>query len=87
MNASAVAHAGGVDTASTAGWGAEQSRLITSGPLTAVGNVVKAGSRIGFTDGQVIDASGKLVATATSTLLTFELPSPAQDSSTNGQHS
>jgi uncharacterized protein (TIGR00369 family) len=175
MNASAVAHAGGVDTASTAGRGAEQSRLITwrdpmatqttaasmpglsywravddgritfscvpdesmyntlgivhggavwtlldtvtgcalhttlpqgvgytsieikvnylkavtltSGPLTAVGNVVKAGSRIGFTDGQVIDASGKLVVTATSTLLILELPSPAQHSSTNGQHS
>ena len=60
---------------------------LTSGPQTAVGNVVKAGSRIGFTDGQVIDASGKLVATATSTLLIFELPSPAKYSSTNGQHS
>ena len=60
---------------------------LTSGPLTAVGNVVKAGSRIGFTDGQVIDASGKLVATATSTLLIFELLSPAKYSSTNRQHS
>jgi uncharacterized protein (TIGR00369 family) len=41
----------------------------TSGPLTAVGTVVKAGSRIGFTEGRVTDASGNLVATATSTLL------------------
>jgi uncharacterized protein (TIGR00369 family) len=45
----------------------------TSGPLTAVGTVVKAGSRIGFTEGKVTDASGNLVATATSTLLIFEL--------------
>jgi uncharacterized protein (TIGR00369 family) len=45
-----------------------------SGPLTAVGSVVKAGSRIGFTEGTVTDASGNLVATATSTLLIFELP-------------
>jgi uncharacterized protein (TIGR00369 family) len=44
------------------------------GPLTAVGSVVKAGSRIGFTEGKVTDASGNLVATATSTLLIFELP-------------
>jgi uncharacterized protein (TIGR00369 family) len=46
----------------------------SSGPLTAVGTVVKAGSRIGFTEGKVIDAAGNLVATATSTLLVFELP-------------
>ena len=44
-----------------------------SGPLTAVGSVIKAGSRIGFTEGKVTDASGSLVATATSTLLIFEL--------------
>jgi uncharacterized protein (TIGR00369 family) len=45
-----------------------------SGPLTAVGTVIKGGSRIGFTDGTVTDAAGNLVATATSTLLVFELP-------------
>jgi uncharacterized protein (TIGR00369 family) len=45
-----------------------------SGPLTAVGTVVKPGSRIGFAEGKVTDASGNLVATATSTLLVFELP-------------
>ena len=45
-----------------------------SGPLTAVGTVVKSGSRIGFAEGKVTDASGNLVATATSTLLIFELP-------------
>ena len=45
----------------------------TSGQLTAVGTVVKAGSRVGFTEGVVTDASGAVVATATSTLLVFDL--------------
>lgn len=47
---------------------------VASGPLTAVGTVVKAGSRIGFTEARATDASGALVATATSTLLVFDLP-------------
>ena len=42
-----------------------------SGTLTAVGTVVKAGSRIGFAEANISDAAGKLVATATSTLLIF----------------
>jgi uncharacterized protein (TIGR00369 family) len=58
---------------------------VASGPLTAVGTVVKAGSRIGFTEANITDASGKLVATATSTLLIFDLPSPAKRSNTNGK--
>ena len=45
----------------------------SSGLLTAVGTVVKAGSRVGFTEGVVTDASGAVVATATSTLLVFDL--------------
>jgi uncharacterized protein (TIGR00369 family) len=45
-----------------------------SGTLTAVGTVVKSGSRVGFTEGVVTDASGSVVATATSTLLVFDLP-------------
>ncbi|BBX63977.1 aromatic compound degradation protein PaaI [Mycobacterium saskatchewanense] len=45
---------------------------VDSGPLTAVGSVVKAGSRIGFAEGTVADAAGRLVATATSTLLIFQ---------------
>lgn len=49
---------------------------LASGELTAVGTVVKAGSRIGFTEGKVTDRSGTVVATATSTLLIFELPKP-----------
>jgi uncharacterized protein (TIGR00369 family) len=46
----------------------------SSGELTAVGTLVKAGSRVGFTEGVVTDASGTVVATATSTLLVFDLP-------------
>ncbi|MGO9928341.1 MAG: PaaI family thioesterase [Mycobacterium sp.] len=57
-----------------------------SGPLTAVGTVVKAGSRIGFTEATATDASGALVATASSTLLIFELPGSAKHSSVNGNH-
>lgn len=48
----------------------------SSGLLTAVGTVVKAGSRVGFTEGVVTDESGAVVATATSTLLVFDLPQP-----------
>jgi uncharacterized protein (TIGR00369 family) len=44
-----------------------------AGPLTVTGTVVKAGSRVGFTEGVVTDASGAIVATATSTLLVFDL--------------
>ena len=53
---------------------------VDSGTLTAVGTVVKAGSRIGFAEGSVTDAAGKLVATATSTLLIFDLPAPQHHS-------
>jgi hypothetical protein len=58
-----------------------------SGTLMAGGTVVKAGSRIGSTEANITDASGNLVATATSTLLIFDLHSPAKRSSTNGNHS
>lgn len=46
---------------------------LSSGLLTATGTVVKAGARVGFTEGEVTDASGAVVATATSTLLVFDL--------------
>lgn len=49
-----------------------KAMTVASGPLLAVGTVVKAGSRIGFAEGQVTDAAGNLVATASSTLLMFE---------------
>lgn len=47
--------------------------LASSGTLTAVGTVVKPGSRACFAEATVHDASGKLVATATSTLLVFRV--------------
>jgi uncharacterized protein (TIGR00369 family) len=46
---------------------------LTSGVLTATGTVVKSGSRIGFAEGVVTDAAGAAVATASSTLLIFDL--------------
>ena len=48
----------------------------TSGPLVAVGTVAKPGRRVAFAEGSVTDASGKLVATASSTLLVFSTSEP-----------
>ena len=48
-----------------------------SGVLTAVGIVTKPGSRVAFTDATIHDAQGRLVATASSTLLVFPVPTPA----------
>jgi uncharacterized protein (TIGR00369 family) len=49
----------------------------TSGTLTAVGRVVKPGSRVAFAEGVVTDSEGRVVATATSTLLVFPVAPPA----------
>jgi len=46
---------------------------LSSGLLTATGAVVKAGSRVGFAEGVVTDAGGAVVATASSTLLIFDV--------------
>ena len=46
---------------------------LSSGLLTATGTVVKSGARVGFAEGVVTDADGALVATASSTLLVFDL--------------
>ncbi len=45
-----------------------------SGVLTATGRVTKPGKRVAFAEGEVLDASGRTVASATSTLLVFPLP-------------
>jgi uncharacterized protein (TIGR00369 family) len=45
-----------------------------SGPLTAVGRVIKPGRRVAFAEGEVLDAAGRTVATASSSLLIFPLP-------------
>ncbi|ROS72102.1 PaaI family thioesterase [Cellulomonas sp. PhB143] len=45
----------------------------SSGTLTATGTVTKPGRRVAFAEGQVHDAAGRLVATASTTLLVFPL--------------
>ena len=47
---------------------------VGSGPLTAIGRVVKPGRRVAFAEGEVLDAAGRTVATASSSLLVFPLP-------------
>jgi uncharacterized protein (TIGR00369 family) len=44
-----------------------------SGHLTATGRVVKGGSRVAFAEASLADSQGRLIATASSTLLVFEL--------------
>jgi uncharacterized protein (TIGR00369 family) len=44
-----------------------------SGPLTATGRVVKPGRRVAFAEGEVLDAAGRTVATASSSLLVFPI--------------
>ncbi len=50
----------------------------TSGPLTAVGTVVKPGRRVAFAEGEVRDAAGRVVATASSSLLVFPIPADGE---------
>jgi uncharacterized protein (TIGR00369 family) len=45
-----------------------------SGPLTAIGRVVKPGRRVAFAEGEVLDSAGRTVATASSSLLVFPVP-------------
>jgi uncharacterized protein (TIGR00369 family) len=47
---------------------------LASGMLTATAVVTKPGRRIAFAEAEVVDAAGKVVANATSTLLVFPLP-------------
>jgi uncharacterized protein (TIGR00369 family) len=44
----------------------------TTGPLRSEGRVVTLGRRVAFTEAKLIDATGKLYASATSTLLIIE---------------
>ena len=48
--------------------------LPTGGPFRAIGRVVKPGRRVIFTEAQLLDAAGAIVATATSSLLVLSLP-------------
>lgn len=44
-----------------------------SGPLICTGRVTKPGSRVAFAEGEVLDNGGKVVATASGSLLIFQL--------------
>jgi uncharacterized protein (TIGR00369 family) len=46
----------------------------SSGPLTAIGRVTKPGRRVAFAEGEVLDAQGRSLATASSSLLVFPIP-------------
>lgn len=45
----------------------------SSGRLTAIGRVTKPGRRAAFAEGEVRDAEGRLIATASGTLLVFSV--------------
>ncbi len=45
-----------------------------NGALTCRGRVTKPGRRVTFAEGEVVDSEGKVVATATGSLLIFPLP-------------
>jgi uncharacterized protein (TIGR00369 family) len=46
---------------------------IGAGVLTAIGTVTKRGRRVIFAEGEVLDAEGNVVATASSSLLVFAI--------------
>lgn len=46
----------------------------SSGPLVAIGRVTKPGRRVAFAEGEIRDAQGRTVATASSSLLVFPIP-------------
>lgn len=45
-----------------------------SGPLSCTGRVTKPGRRVAFAEGEVVDQQGRVVASATGSLLVFPLP-------------
>jgi uncharacterized protein (TIGR00369 family) len=47
---------------------------VDSGPLICTGRVTKPGSRVAFAEGEVLDSRGRVVATASGSLLIFALP-------------
>jgi uncharacterized protein (TIGR00369 family) len=45
-----------------------------TGPVSAIGSVQSLGKRVAFAEARLVDADGRLYASATSTLLVFERP-------------
>lgn len=50
-----------------------RSLSATTGPVRAEGKVVSVGKRVAFAEARITDAEGRLYASATSTLLVFDL--------------
>ena len=48
----------------------------SSGTLRATGTVTKSGRRVAFASAEIVDGSGRAVATATGSCLVMEIPSP-----------
>lgn len=46
---------------------------VETGPVEAEGKVLSMGSRVAFAEGRLVDAQGRLLASATSTLLVYAL--------------
>jgi uncharacterized protein (TIGR00369 family) len=46
---------------------------IDTGPVRAEGKVLSIGKRVAFAEGRIVDADGRLYASATSTLLVYEI--------------
>lgn len=49
----------------------------TSGPVRADGKLISLGRRVAFSEARLVDAQGRLCASATSTLLIFDVEHPA----------
>ena len=47
-----------------------------TGEVEAVGKIISFGRRVAFSEAQLSDSKGRLLASATSTLLVFEVPPP-----------
>ena len=52
------------------------SGLEASGPVRAEGKLVSLGRRVAFSEARLVDAQGRLCASATSTLLVFPIAPP-----------
>ncbi len=50
-----------------------RAMTVDTGPVEAEGKVLTIGRRVAFAEGRLVDAQGRLLASATSTLLVYEL--------------
>jgi uncharacterized protein (TIGR00369 family) len=52
--------------------------MADTGPVRAEARTITIGKRVAFTEGRITDAEGRVYASATSTLLVFELKAPEE---------